>query len=745
MDPLSLIAAAALTVENPLIPREVLFGNPERARVKISPDGSMLSFLAPVDGVLNAWVQPIAGEARPLTKYTDRPISGLRWSWNGEQLLFSKDKGGDENNHIFAVDLDDAEVHDLTPIDGVAATISDTSRDRPDQIVIGLNDRDPQYHDLYIVNTRNGDRTLLQENDGFAGYMLDSDWKVRGRMNMTDDGGFLTELKDQKTGEWFEFLTVGQEDSMTTQPGGFNKAGDKLYGGSSLGRDKAALVYWNPVPGGGDNPIVVFESDKADVSGAISNPDTYEPEAVAVNYLRPEWHVIDDSDGLSKDLAALAKLNGVDFHIADRTKDNRTWIVVYAAPNEVPTYWLWDRDSQTGKKLFTTWPDLEGHHLLEMQGVEITARDGLTIPSYLTLPANYTKGNPVPMVVLVHGGPWARDGWGYNPNHQWLANRGYAVLSPNFRGSTGFGKNHVNAGDREWYGKMQDDLNDAAAWAVKKGYADQDRIAIMGGSYGGYAALAGMTRDPDLWACGVDIVGPSHVGTLLKTIPPYWAPILKMFETRVGALDEPAWLDAISPLTHVQYIKKPLLIGQGANDPRVKVAESNQIVEAMNSRTLPVTYIVFPDEGHGFRNPDNNMAFNAVTEAFLAKHIGGRVEPVGTSIADSSAQVRDAGGLDLGNTTIHVAQAGEDDGPAILREEVSLSDLTPEQQSQFEQFKTKIGQVPPGQLKMIRDMLIAQSGQAPPSDRKMMALMAQHLESAVKAQESSQATVPTAP
>jgi dipeptidyl aminopeptidase/acylaminoacyl peptidase len=284
-----------------------------------------------------------------------------------------------------------------------------------------------------------------------------------------------------------------------------------------------------------------------------------------------------------------------------------------------------------------------------MQGVEIRTRDGLTMPSYLSLPPGGT--GPYPMVLFVHGGPWGRDGWGYNPYHQWLANRGYAVLSPNFRGSTGFGKGFVNAGNREWYGKMQDDLNDAVAWAIEQGHADPDRIAIMGGSYGGYATLAGLTRDPELFACGVDIVGPSHVGTLLRSIPPYWAPMLKMFETRVGSLDETEWLDAISPLTHVDSIADPLLIGQGANDPRVKIAESDQIVEAMNRRGLPVTYVVFPDEGHGFRNPANSMAFNAVVEVFLAEHLGGRFEPLGDDVAESTARVHDKGGLELPGVT----------------------------------------------------------------------------------------------
>jgi dipeptidyl aminopeptidase/acylaminoacyl peptidase len=732
MDPLALFAAAAITFETPLIPRELLFGNPERSSVCISPDGSMLAFRAPVDGVLNAWVQPIDGDAKVLTNFTDRPIGGLSFSWNGEQLLFTKDSGGDENNHIYSVDIDDAEIHDLTPIDGVAARMSGASKERPDELVVSINDRDPQYHDLYIVNTRTGERELLQENEGYAGYMLDADWNVRGRMNMTEDGGSLTEMKNMDSGEWFEFLKVEQEDTMGTSPGGFNRKGDKLYGSSSIGRDKAAVVWWSPVEGGGSNPTVVFESDRADISGSITNPDTYEPEAIAVSYLRPEITVIDNSNNIATDLANLEKLGGKDFGITDRTKDNRTWVVAFGAPEDVPTYWLWDRDSQTGKKLFTTWPALEGQPLVGMEGVEIPTRDGLIMPSYVTLPASYKEGQRLPLVMLIHGGPWARDSWGFNPLHQWLANRGYAVVSPNFRGSTGFGKNHVNSGDREWYGKMQDDINDAAAWAVEQGFADEDRMCIMGGSYGGYATLAGMTRDPELWACGVDIVGPSHVGTLLKTIPPYWAPIITMFTTRVGSLDEPEFLDSISPLTHVQKISKPLLIGQGANDPRVKLSESDQIVEAMNSADLPVTYIVFPDEGHGFRNPKNNMAFMATTEAFLAKHLGGRAEPIGDSINESTAQVREKGGLDFGDVAVYVAEEGEDEGPSLLTMEVSVEDLSPDQQTQFNQFLEQLDQLPPGMLQMVLDQITAQAGQAPAEDLALGALIAQTLDKKIK-------------
>jgi len=726
-----IVAGAAATQDaapaGDLIPREVLFGNPERSSVSISPDGSMLAFRAPVDGVMNAWVQPVdGGEARALTSFTDRPISGLSWSWNGEQLLFNKDAGGDENYHVYVVDVAGGEPRDLTPIDGVRAGISDASRERPDEIVINMNDMNPQFMNVYRVNTRTGERELLQENDGYLGYTLDDDWNVRGRAKMNDDGALVTELRDLGSDEWYEFMTIPSDEMMTTSVSGFNKKGDRLYGASSLGRDKAALVWWEPKKGGAANPTVVFESDKADVSGGIGNPDTYEPEAVVVNYLRPEWHVL--SDDIAADIEALKALDQGDFGITSRTRDNRTWIVAYNRDNGPPRYWLWDRDAQQGRFLFTTWPSLEGKPLADMKAIEIPTRDGLVMPSYLTVPEG-SDGKNLPLVLFVHGGPWARDGWGYNPYHQWLANRGYAVLSPNFRGSTGFGKNFVNAGDREWYGKMQDDLNDAVDWAVAQGVADPRRVAIMGGSYGGYATLAGLTRDPEKFAAGVDIVGPSHVGTLIKSVPPYWKPMMKMFDERVGSLEEPAFLDAISPLTHVEYINKPLLIGQGANDPRVKIAESDQIVEAMNKRGLPVTYVVFPDEGHGFHKPENSMAFNAVTEAFLAEHLGGRAEPVGGDLADSTAQVRDKGGLNLAVET-YVPKA--DEGEPAPVEAVALEDLSPADQQQVQMVLTQLDQMPVEQLPMVRDQMMQQRAMAPAEAIQLVDYIIQQLDKKIE-------------
>jgi dipeptidyl aminopeptidase/acylaminoacyl peptidase len=333
-----------------------------------------------------------------------------------------------------------------------------------------------------------------------------------------------------------------------------------------------------------------------------------------------------------------------DFSIASRSELDNKWIVSYLRDDGPVAYYLYDRPSKQATYLFSNRSQLEGLQLAKMKPVIVRSRDGLSLVCYLTVPPDGTARN-LPMVLLVHGGPWGRDSWGYNGLHQWLANRGYAVLSVNFRGSTGMGKEFMNAGNGEWAGKMHHDLIDAVNWAVQEGIADPNKVAIMGGSYGGYATLVGLTFTPDYFAAGVDIVGPSHVRTLLETIPPYWAPIKAMFETRVGSLSNPEYLDNISPLTKVEAIRKPLLIGQGKNDPRVKESESQQIVKAMQERNLPVTYVVFPDEGHGFARPQNNLAFFAITEAFLAQHLGGRHEPIASEVRSSSADVQ--AGADL--------------------------------------------------------------------------------------------------
>jgi dipeptidyl aminopeptidase/acylaminoacyl peptidase len=378
----------------------------------------------------------------------------------------------------------------------------------------------------------------------------------------------------------------------------------------------------------------------------MSNPRSGEVEAYAVTYLRDEWTAIDPKVGA--DLAWLREQLKGDISVTSRTLDDRLWTVAVdpvVAPSSVHLY---DRQAKSLKQLYVSRPELVGAPLQAMHPVEIKSRDGLTLPSYLTLPPGSDADGdgkpaaPVPMVLLVHGGPWARDDYGYNPYHQWLANRGYAVLSVNFRGSTGFGKAFISAGDLEWGRKMHDDLIDAVDWAVKQGVAPADQVAIMGGSYGGYATLAGLTFTPTTFACGVDIVGPSNLETLLKTIPPYWVPLIEQFHQRMGNPNTPeglALLKERSPLYKAGDIVRPLLIGQGANDPRVNQAESDQIVGAMKAKGIPVTYVLFPDEGHGFARPENNIAFNAVTESFLAGCLKGRAEPIGDTVKKSSAKV----------------------------------------------------------------------------------------------------------
>jgi dipeptidyl aminopeptidase/acylaminoacyl peptidase len=388
---------------------------------------------------------------------------------------------------------------------------------------------------------------------------------------------------------------------------------------------------------------VLFETPKADVSDVLIHPTERTVQAVAFTYERKHWHVLDTA--LADDFEYLQTVANGDIEVVSRTLDDRFWVVAYEVDNGPIRYYLYNRSQKQARFLFTNRKALEGIPLAKTYPVFIPARDGLTLVSYVTLPVwsdpdgDGRPSQPLPMVLLVHGGPWWRDRWGYEPVRQWLANRGYSVLNVNFRGSTGFGKKFINAGDMEWGGKMHDDLVDAVQWAISEKIADPNRIAIMGGSYGGYATLVGLTFTPELFACGVDICGPSNLVTFMNSIPPYWAPMIELFKKRVGdhtTEEGRQFLLSRSPLTYVDRIRKPLLIGQGANDPRVKQSESDQIVQTMQAKNIPVTYVLFPDEGHGFVRPENRLAFFAVAEVFLAQHLGGRYEPIGDDLKGSS-------------------------------------------------------------------------------------------------------------
>jgi dipeptidyl aminopeptidase/acylaminoacyl peptidase len=641
-------AAAPLATPPPLLSRDLLFGNPQRTNGQLSPDGRWVGYVAPRDGVMNVYVAPGSEPAsgRPVTNDRLRGIRGYNFAFTGNHVLYGQDVGGDENFQVFAVDLTTNEERALTP-KGSRAGVAALSPLHPTDVVVSVNDRDPRYFDLVRVNLLTGEQSRLIENDEFASLYVDRNFTLRYASKQTADGG--QELFVREGDGWRSWSKIPQADALTTSIVGMTSDGNTLYMVDSRDRDTAALFAIDTAT---NERRLVHEDARADISNAIVHPATGVVQAAAVNYLRTEWTVIDSA--IAGDLERLEAIGDGDINIGSRTLADDRWVVVLTSSTNAPRIFLYDRAAGTTQHWFDIRPELAGRVTAPMHTAEITSRDGLTLPSYYTLPpesdpdADGQPAAPVPTVLFVHGGPWGRDGYGFNSMHQWLANRGYAVLAVNFRGSTGFGKAFTNAGDLEWGRKMHDDLLDGVDWAVQAGIAQADNVAIMGGSYGGYATLAGLTMTPDEFACGVDIVGPSNLVTLLSTIPPYWGPIRTQFATRVG--DETTeegrkLLTERSPLTYADQIRRPLLIGQGANDPRVKQAESDQIVEAMQAKNIPVTYVLYPDEGHGFARPENNLSFNAAAEEFLASCLGGRVEPVGDDLAGSSITVPAGGEL----------------------------------------------------------------------------------------------------
>jgi dipeptidyl aminopeptidase/acylaminoacyl peptidase len=619
------------TPSRDVIDRRVLFGNPERAAVQISPDGKYLSWTAPKDGVMNVWVAPAAKPeaAKAVTSDSKRPVRSYSWTFGKDTLLYMQDVGGNENFHIHRVTLADGKVTDLTPNPNVRAQILGLSPRKPNVLLVGLNDRDPKLHDVWRYDLATGDKKLLIENkDGFAGWLADENLDVRFGFKVLPDGASAIYQTDGKGG-WTEYTKTAATDSL--QPLGFSKNGDRLYVTDDRERDTAALYSLDIKS---KKKQLILEDKRADIGGVVFHPTALTPIAANVEWDRERTVVLDPK--AKADFEGMAKLGDGDVSIVSTTLDAKTWIVSLNGDRQPTKFFKWDRTKKAGTFLFATRPDLEGKPLVKQHPVVIKSRDGLDLVSYLSLPKaadadeDGKADKPTPAVLLVHGGPWGRDTWGFNGLHQLLANRGYAVLSVNFRGSTGFGKKFLNAGNGEWGKKMHDDLIDATAWLVAQNVAPKDKVCIMGGSYGGYSTLAGLTLTPDTFACGVDIVGPSNIITLIESIPPYWAPLIGVFKFRVGDWTNPdvrkALID-VSPLTHAAKIKRPLLIGQGANDPRVKQAESDQIVKVMKTNNQPVSYVLFPDEGHGFARPENSLAFFATAEAFLSAHLGGVYQP----------------------------------------------------------------------------------------------------------------------
>ncbi len=629
------VSLAHAADQPPLIPRQVLFGNPSRAGAMLSPDGTKLAFSAPVGGVMNVWLGP-AGDisaAKPITHETDRPLRIFFFSPDGSRMLYMQDKGGSENFLLHGIDLASGKVTDYTPFKDTRVEIEAESPIVKDAILIGLNNRDPHWHDLYRLELASGKLTMLRKGDGLAGFVVDFNLVPRLAQQVNPDGSY-TILKLLPDGKTAKLLDIPFEDGLTTSIAGIPKGADFAYIIDSRGRDTAALEKIDLATG---KETLIAADPRADIGGVLTDPMTGTVHAYAVEYLKTRWTPLDDT--YRADIDFLDKTAQGQWSVISQTDDDRLWTVAIDKVTEPAAFYLYDRQKKQLTKLFTARPELEKYKLLPMEAFTFPARDGKLLTAYLTRPD--TKG-PAPLVLAVHGGPWSRDSYGYDPEHQWLANRGYAVLSVNYRGSTGFGKAFIAAGDKQWGRAMEDDLLDGVSWVIQHGVTTADQVAITGGSYGGYATLAGLSMHPTTFACGVDIVGPSNLFTLLQTIPPYWKSGYEQMVQRMGDPSTAAGrelLKAESPLTYADQIVRPLLIGQGANDPRVNKRESDQIVAAMRAKHVPVTYVLYPDEGHGFARPENRTSFNAIEEGFLAACLHGRAQPIGEDFKGSSLEV----------------------------------------------------------------------------------------------------------
>ncbi|MDQ3131661.1 MAG: S9 family peptidase [Acidobacteriota bacterium] len=620
----------------PLIDREIFFGNPEFAGAQISPDGKYIAFLKPYKDTRNIWVkrteEPFAA-ARPLTNRTDRPVPGFFWSRNGKYILFTQDKGGDENYNVYAVNpadknADGADVpmaRNLTDAKGVRAMIQAVPKSDPDAIYVGLNERDKAWHDLYKVKISTGERTLISENkDRLQGMIFDNADKIRLAVRSAQNGD--TEiLRIDESGKAAKIYSCDAFESCA--PVRFHKDNKRVYLQTNKGNaDLIELVLMNAETGA----VEKVESDplgKVDFDGA--NFSDLSDEIIATSYEDDRVRIYWKNKDFEKDYNTIKKrLGDREISFTSSTKDETKFIVSTYSDVDPGTVWLYDRKTKNLSTLYQVREKIDRKALAPMTSVRYKSSDGLEIPAYLTVPKGIAAKN-LPVVIVPHGGPWGRDSWGYNSMAQFLANRGYAVLQPNFRASTGFGKKFLNAGNNEWGQKMQDDITWGVKYLVEQGIADPKRVGIMGGSYGGYATLAGVTYTPDTYAAAVAIVAPSNLQTLLEAIPPYWEAIRTVFYKRMGDPNTPEGLAQMkrqSPLYSADKIKTPLLVVQGANDPRVNKREADQIVIALRERNYPVEYIVAPDEGHGFARPVNNMAMFATAEKFLAKHLGGRFQ-----------------------------------------------------------------------------------------------------------------------
>jgi dipeptidyl aminopeptidase/acylaminoacyl peptidase len=603
----------------PLIPREMIFGNPEMDAARVSPDGTMLAYLAPYDGKQSVWVRRIGEQDdRVVAHDPKRPLPWARWQGDGKHVLYLQDHAGNENYHLFQVDVPGGTPRDMIPSENLRAMPLAIDARFPNDALITLNARNPNLLDVHRLNFASGASVLDTENPGDVILWLgDNALVVRAAVAQLADGSYVIRVRDGATAPWrlLDDFTFADGSPRLVA---FSPDDSALYAITAKDANASRLVRYDLTTA---VRTVVFEDPEYDVERIYVDPATHDVVAVAVLKERLIWTAL--TARFEDDFKALGDVNDGDFLIEDASADGNTLIVHYQSDALPDHFYAYDRSQRRASLLFCNRPRLLEYELAPMQPIAFSARDGLQIRGYLTLPAGLEPRH-LPTVLYVHGGPWYRDRWGYEPIVQWLANRGYAILQVNFRGSTGYGKAFLNAGNREWAGAMRTDLIDARNWAIAQGYADPARFAIFGGSYGGYAVLTALAWTPNAFTCGVDFVGPSDLRTFMAAIPPYWEPMRKMLTERVG--EDPEFLKSQSPLFRASSIRAPLLIAQGANDPRVKQQESDQIVEALRKSGISVQYLVFENEGHGLADPANLERFTALAETFLARALGGRLE-----------------------------------------------------------------------------------------------------------------------
>src|SRR5689334_4135460 len=630
------LAAPVLAQSPPIIDRELFFGDPEIAGAQISPDGAFIAFVKPFKGTRNIWVKKTAEpftSAKPITADTKRPIPTYFWSRDGKYILFVQDKAGDENYNVYAVNPADAPAagqdvptaRNLTDAKGIRAFIYAVPRSEPDVIYVGLNDRDAAWHDLYKVKISTGERTLIRKNtERITAYFFDLKDQLRLATRSAENGD--TEVLRVDADKFTKVYSCTVFEACG--PIRYHKDGERVYFQTNKGSDVdlIRLELFNPTTGKEE----LVESDPlkhVDFGNAVFSE--LSDELIATSYDDERERVYWKDKAFEADYKNLQKqLPGKEIGFGSSTKDEKLWIIAANADTDPGSTYLYDRSTKKLTLQYQAREKLNRAYLTPRKPVKYPSSDGLQVPAYLTLPKGVEAKN-LPAIILPHGGPWYRDSWGYDAFAQFLANRGYAVLQPNFRGSTGYGKKFIDAGNKQWGNKMQDDVTWGAKYLIAQGIADPKRVGIMGGSYGGYATLAGVAFTPDVYAAGVSIVGPSNLITLLESIPAYWEQVRKLFYERMGDPNTPegkAQLLRQSPLTAAAKIKTPLLVVQGANDPRVNKRESDQIVIALRDRGFPVEYMVAPDEGHGFARPVNNSALFASAEKFLAKYLGGRYQ-----------------------------------------------------------------------------------------------------------------------